>query len=174
MSRSYDIIYLQETKLTTNQAPFTRAKWGSEHVFIASPDACRRGAITLFHSRTTPTHLYVQRDPEGQFIINVASIKDEFYALVNVYGNPGTDVAAQETMTTVYNHLEHVHQTFQIQHCIMGGDFNFVLQPSDTHSISAKPRAEAMCRTIITSFDLFDVAALTSNNPGHTYFRHRR
>ena len=31
-----------------------------------------------------------------------------------------------------------------------------------------------MCRTIITNFDLYDVAALTSNNPGHTYFRHRR
>ena len=89
---------MQETKLTTNQAPFIRAKWGSEHVFIASPDACRRGAITLFHSRTTPTHLFVHCDPEGQFIINVAIIKDEFYALVNVYGNPDTGVAALATM----------------------------------------------------------------------------
>ena len=84
MGRSYDIIFLQETKITTNQAPFIRAKWGSDYVFISSTGVARRGAITLCHQRTTPTHLYVHSDPEAQCIVNVVIIKDEFYVVINV------------------------------------------------------------------------------------------
>jgi exonuclease III len=174
MARSYDIICLHKTKISINQAPFIRAKWGSDHVFISSTGSASRGAITLFHQRTSPTHLYVHSNPQGKFIINVAVIKDELYAVINVYGHPDTDAAALTTMSSIHDQLQHIHQNFQIQHCIMGGDFNFVLQPSDTLSTSSKPRAEDMCPTIITALDLFDLAALTSNNPGHTYFRHRR
>ena len=76
MARSYDIICLQETKISTNQAPFIRAKWGSDHVFISSTGAASRGAVTLFHQRTSPKHLYMHCDLLGQFIINVAIIKD--------------------------------------------------------------------------------------------------
>ena len=174
MSRPYDIICLQETKISQNQAPFIRAKWGGDSVFISSLGTASRGVVTLFHQRTSPTHLYVHCDPLGQFIINVAIIKDELYVVVNVYGNPDTDAAALTTMSSIHDQLQHIHQNFQVQHCVMGGDFNFVLQPSDTYSTSSKPRAEDMCRSIISAFDLFDVAALNSNNPRHTYFRHRR
>ena len=160
MARSYDIICLQEMKISTNQAPFIRAKWGSDHVFISSTGVASRGAVTLFHQRTSPTHLYVHCDPLGQFIINVAIIKDELYVVVNVYGNPDTDAASLTTMSSIHDQLQHIHQNFQVQHCVMGGDFNFVLQPSNTLSTSSKPRAEDMCRSIITAFDVFDVAAL--------------
>ena len=106
-------------------------------------------------------------------MINVCKIKDEYYVIINTYGDPGTDLAALSTMSSIHNQLQHVHQNFQIQHTVMGGDFNFVLQPSDTHSTSSKPRAEAMCSSILTDFDLFDVAAILSSSPSHTYFRHR-
>ena len=85
MARAYDITLFQESKLDTNQAPFLRAKWGGgqDHVFISSPGGARRGTITLFHPRTSPTHLYGFADPEGQFMINVCKIKDEYYVIIN-------------------------------------------------------------------------------------------
>ena len=88
MARSYDIICLQDTKITINQAPFIRAKWGSDHVFISSTGVARRGAITLFHQRTSPTHLYVHSNPQGQFIINVAVIKMSFMLWSMCMGTP--------------------------------------------------------------------------------------
>ena len=60
-----------------------------------------------------------------------------------------------------------------IQHIVMGGDWNFVLHDPDTTSTSRKPRAEAVCRTILDSLDLYDVAALQATHPGFTYFRYQ-
>ena len=109
MARSYDISFLQETKITKIKLQLLEQ---NGDVFISSTGVARRGAITLCHQRTTPTHLYVHSDPEGQFIVNVVIIKNEFYVVINVYGNPDTDAAALATMTAIHDQLQHVHQNF--------------------------------------------------------------
>ena len=76
-------------------------------------------------------------------------------------------------MTELLRNMEQVRQAFVIQHTIMAGDFNFVLNVSDTTSHTWKPRAEATCTTIINTFDLYDAAALQSSISQHTYCRHR-
>ena len=71
------------------------------------------------------------------------------------------------------HHLEHISTNYPIQRTILGGDWNFVLHDADTTSTSRKPRTEAVCRTILDTLDLYDVAALQSTHPGFTYFRHQ-
>ena len=172
-ARKNDIIFCQEVKLKTEQLSMVRSKWGSNGVFLSSSGASRRGALTLLHARLDAHILHEVKDNNGQFHILVARIRSEIYMLVNVYGAPDTDGEAEIVMTELSRNIEQVTHTHIVQHIIMAGDFNFVLQDTDTTSHTRRPRAEAMCTTIINTYDLYDVAALQSNAPQHTYFRHR-
>ena len=173
-ARLYDISMFQETKLQIDSASQIRSKWRSNQVFMACTQAPRRGVITLIHPRIDPTHLHEITDPNGQFHILVTRIKEENFLLCNTYSDPDTDLNALVTMTTISNHLDNIKQLFSIQHTLMAGDFNFVMRSTDTNSTSRKPRAEAAFRTIVEVHDLYDVAAMQSPTPAHTYFRHRR
>ena len=173
LARRHDITFCQETKLKKDQMSMIRAKWGSKDVFMSTTNSARRGVLTLLHPRLGAKILHEISD-NGQFHILVTSIKSEIYMLVNIYGSPANDTEANEVMTSLLRNIEQARQSFVIQHTIMAGDFNFVLNDSDTTSHTRKPGAEATCTTIINTFDLFDVAALQSNMPQHTYFRHRR
>ena len=59
------------------------------------------------------------------------------------------------------HHLEHISTNYPIQHTILGGDWNFVLRDADTTSTSRKPRTEAVCRTMLDTLDLYNVAAMS-------------
>ena len=172
--RKFDISMLQETKLTTQNTAFLKNKWGSDHVYLSSPGTARRGVVTLVHPRLSPVVLLATSDPHGQYYINLLSIKDSNYLVLNIYGCPDTDASALATMKEVTDKLEDIHTRFTIDHIIIGGDFNFVMEDRDTRSTSRKPRAEAQFLTIMNIFDLYDVAALHTATPLHTYFRHRR
>ena len=172
-ARQHDITFLQETKLKTSQASFIRNKWGSNNIFMACVGSARRGVLTLVHPRLNPTYLHEISDPNGQFHLLVALLQGETYLLVNVYGNPDSDRQAENTMGAILANMDNVVAAFTIRHIVMAGDFNFVLSPTDTTSSSRKPRAEAVCSTIIETHDLYDAAALQSPTPMYTYFRHR-
>ena len=172
--RQFDVAMLQETKLTAPNTAFLKAKWGSDHVYLASPGTARRGVITLIHSRLSPNVLLNHPDPHGQFYINLLVIKDLTYLILNIYGSPDTDAAALATMKNVTDKLEDIYARFSVDHIIIGGDFNFVMEDRDSRSTSRKPRAEAQFLTTMNTFDLYDVAALRTATPLHTYFRHRR
>ena len=162
LARRHDITFCQETKLKIDQLSMIRAKWGSKDVFMSTTNAARRGVLTLLHPRLGAKILHEVRD-NGQFHILITSIKSEIYMLVNIYGSPDNDTEANEVMTSLLRNIEQARQAFVIQHTIMAGDFNFVLNASDSTSHTRKPRAEATCTTIINTFDLYDVAALQSN-----------
>ena len=172
-ARQNDITFCQESKLKVEQLSMVRSKWGSNDVFMSSSGASRRGVLTLLHPRLGAHTLHEVKDNNGQYHILVSRIRSEIYMLVNVYGAPDTDREAELVMTELSRNLEQVTQTHVVQHIIIAGDFNFVLRDVDTTSHTRRPRAEAMCTTIINLYDLYDVAALQSNVPQHTYFRHR-
>ena len=172
--RDYDVAFLQETKLRRTRIPFIKAKWGNDHVYHSTTDGPSRGVLTLISSRCSPTVIHEATDQNGQYHIILVNIRDSNYLLVNFYGNPDTDAAAYNTMTALRDTLEGIQQRFTIDNIVMGGDFNLVLSDQDSNSSSRKPRAEGKLLTILNTFDLFDSAALYSNNPKHTYFRHWR
>ena len=171
-ARQYDFSFLQETKLQRSQASIVRAKWRTNDIFMSCADTSRRGVLTLVNQRNDPSYLHTVDDPNGQYHLLVVRIRGENYMLCNIYGNPDEDRNAEATMLAISNHMDNIAQLFAIQHTLLAGDFNFVLQDSDTTSVTRKPRAEAVCNTIINVHDLFDVAALQSPHPRHTYFRH--
>ena len=172
--KKYDISLLQEVKLTADNTAFLKAKWGNDHVYLASSGGPCRGVLTLIHPRASPVILRTDFDPNGQFCIVLARIHDNNILISNVYGNPDLDAAALATMVEVNRRIESFQTQFNVDSHIMAGDFNMVLERRDTNSGSRKPRAEAQLMTIINTFDLFDIAGLLSMNPKHTYFRHRR
>ena len=172
--KAYDISLLQETKLTPNNLLFLKAKWGSDLVYLASPGTARRGVITLIHPRCSPIILFEIADPKGQYHIAVIRIKDTNYVVGNIYGNPDTDIDAYTTLADVTNKLERIKAQFNIDHYVIGGDFNLCLERRDSTSSSRKPRAESQLITIINTFNLFDAAAILHQSPKHTYYRARR
>ena len=173
-ARLYDITFLQETKLKLAQRAIIRTKWGSNNIFTSCDETSRRGVVTLIHPRISPTYLDAIEDPNAQFHIVVCIIKGENYMLINTYSDPDTDAHAEATMNRILRTMDDLKRRFTIHNIVMAGDFNFVLRDDDTTSHSRKPRAEAVCNTIIHQHDLYDVAALQSLTPVHTYFRHRR
>ena len=174
-ARAYSIAFLQETKIQRNQLALLRSKWGSEGIYLSSENnGARRGVLTLIHPNLGAEILQEYNDDRGQFIILIAKIKDEIFLLGNIYSDPDLDANAELTMTNVLNKIQEASEDFNIQHMVLGGDWNFVLQNTDTTSTSSKPRAERVCRTITTQFDLIDVAAIQQNRPLHTYFVNRR
>ena len=59
------------------------------------------------------------------------------------------------------HHLEHISTNYPIQHTILGGDWNFGLRDADATSTSRKPQTEAVCRTMLDTLDLYNVAAMS-------------
>ena len=172
LARDNDLTMFQEVKLKRSQTSHVRSKWGSPNVFLSCASTSRRGVLTLVHPRTDPVYLHQVTDPEGQFHILVVRIRGETFLIANVYGVPDSDRGSEHSLIQLSNHMETISSNFPIQHTIMAGDFNFVLRPQDTTSSSRKPRAEAVCSTILDTMDLYNVAALQSTFPGFTYFRH--
>ena len=86
-ARRYDISLLQETKLSAQNTGRLQLKWGHpDGVFMSSAlEGTRRGVITLFSPRLNVKHLYVHKDDEGQFLLNVAVINDEIFLIANIY-----------------------------------------------------------------------------------------
>ena len=173
-ARHHDVSFFQETKLQRAQTSVVRAKWRTNDIFMSCASTSRRGVLTTIHPRNDPSYLHTVNDPNGQFHLLVVRIRSENYLLCNIYGDPDNDRHSEAVMISVSNHMDNIVQLFSVQHTVMAGDFNFVLQDSDTTSGSRKPRTEAVCNTILNVHDLFDVAALQSPRPRHTYFRHRQ
>ena len=173
-ARQHDVSLIQETKLMPSQTSLVRAKWGSpNNVFMSSATTSRRGVLTLIHPRVNAEPLNTVSHPAGQFHILIARIQSEIWAIINVYGEPGDDRPSEEVMLALNGHMDQLFQDYPIQNTVMAGDFNLVLQASDTTTQTRKPRAEAVLSTIVNVHDLYDVAAIQSPVPAHTYFRHR-
>ena len=171
--RGFDIALLQETKLTTASTAFIRAKWGSPYVYLSTTGRASRGVITLLHSRVAPTILREENDPNGQFHIILATIKETNWLIVNTYGSPEADTPSYDTMLNITRKMEDIQSQHPIDSVVMGGDFNMVLEDRDTTSGTRKPRTEGQLLTILNTFNLYDIAGLQSRFPRHTYFRHR-
>ena len=170
-ARCFDISFFQETKLTSDNVVTIRAKWGP-NVFLSCAATSRRGTMTLIHPRVDPKIIHEFKDDRGQFHVLIVSIRSESFLLVNCYIDPDTDVNAESTMKKISDIMDNAKDLFNISHTIMGGDFNFVMRNEDTNSSTRKPRALAVMTTIEQSHDLYDIAALQSPAPRHTYFRH--
>ena len=165
------ITFFQECKLKHEDLPFLKLKWGSDHVFLSSTDRPSRGVITMLHPSLQPEIIQTDICPRGQFIIITFRTSGTLYTVANVYGDPDTDQAALDTMTRIHNILNDIKTNLNPK-IIIGGDFNTTLEARDSTGPQPKPRAANRLLQMITSLDLYDIQALTSHMPRHTYYQH--
>ena len=172
-AHKYSVILLQETKLKKAKIHYLRNKWGGGHenVYMASAGRAR-GVITLFSPQTGACHVETVEDEQGQFLINVVKIQDCMWFIVNMYGDPDTDEASQRTILRFEDKFEEMERKYVADRVVIGGDFNYTLDPRDSNSTSRKRHAEAQWKTFIEERELYDPEDMVGNNARHTYFRH--
>ena len=173
-ARSYDIALFQETKLRKLKINEIRTKWGNPDVFLSSCRAhfSRRGVLTLFSPRLQVQHLESKDDNEGQFLVNLVLHHTTIIMIINLYGDPDSDQNSLRTLQRLDNVITALMQNYQIGEIICGGDFNFVLDDTDTNFGTRKPQTEAQWRTMIANLQIFDLEVFLTQHPRRTYFRH--
>ena len=165
------VTFFQEVKLKHEDLPFLKLKWGSNHVFLSSTNRPSRGVITLLHPSLNPDIIQTDICPRGQFIIITFRTSGTIFTVANVYGDPDTDLAALDTMNRIQNILRDLKMSYNPK-IILGGDFNTTLEERDSTGPQPKPRAANSLLQTITTLDLYDVSALLSHMPRHTYYQH--
>ena len=125
----------------------------------------------LRHPSLNPDIIQTDICPRGQFIIITFRTSRTIFTVANVYGDPDTDLAALDTMNRTQNILRDLKMSYNPK-IILGGDFNTTLEERDSTGPQPKPRAANSLLQMITSIDLYDVSALLSHMPRHTYYQH--
>ena len=172
-AKQVDIMMYQETKLKPEKIIDVRLKHGfHQGCFMAShPQGSRRGVLTLFHPRLRVIHLENKADHLGQYLINVIVFNGHRMLIINVYGDPDTDVASLATLNRLHDDINHFLVQYDISSIVMGGDFNLVLYDTDTNTTSRKPNAARKLADMIDELDIHDIALLNSAAPSYTYFK---
>ena len=100
MARSYDIVFFQETKLTTTAVRFLKLKVGNNfHVEASCAESARRGVVTIIKNSIINQIVRTDICQRGQYLVLTVKIGGIKYALVNVYGDPDTDAQSLQTFT---------------------------------------------------------------------------
>ena len=172
MARCYDIVFFQETKLTTTAVRFLKLKVGNNyHVEASCAESARRGVVTIIKNSIINQIVRTDICQRGQYLVLTVKIGGIKYALVNVYGDPDTDAQSLQTFTDLREALieiKAVHDPI----FLMAGDFNVVLEPRDASYPNAKPQTRAKLIDIISEINLFDVIGVLHPFPPRTYFQH--
>ena len=125
----------------------------------------------MLHHSLQPEIIQTDIRPRGQFIIITFKTSGTMFTVANVYGDRDTDQAALETMTRIHNILNDIKMILNTK-IIIGGYFNTTLEEKDSTGPKPKTRAANRLLQMITSLDLYDVSALISHMPRHTYYQH--
>ena len=151
-NKKCNIVFLQETHSTKNLEFQWRSEWGGKICFSHGTSQARGVAILLGRNLAGKI-LEVDRDMEGRFVIVKLEIEKKRILLVNVYG-PNTD--DPEFFCTLFKKL----QNFTMDHVIMGGDFNTVLDYTVDKSDMTKHRnskAAEYINSCIETSELLDI-----------------
>lgn len=120
-SKNFDIVFLQDTHLTTRALPFFDTLWRGT-CFHSCFSARSRGTSILFSSSLQFHFLAEKRSECGNYHIVECQINRETFLFVNVYG-PNEDKPA------FYEDLSALIGQFNVDFIILAGDLNFVMNP---------------------------------------------
>lgn len=114
-----DIIFLQDTHLTTRTIPYFDMLWNGK-AYHSCKSNFSRGTSILIRSSVSHNVIVEESCPEGNFKIIVCEIQMNRYTLVSVYG-------PNEDQPEFYEGLENCLEASLSENMIIGGDWNFVL-----------------------------------------------
>ena len=121
-NQNYDIIFLQDTHLTKTSTHYFNSLWQGKCYHSCHTNR-RRGASILIKRTVQHTIIDIKHSDCGNFVIIACKLGTETYLMVNIYGPNDDD-------PNFYTVLTNMLRTYETDHIIIGGDFNFVINPS--------------------------------------------
>ena len=121
--KNFDVCLLQETHMENKDLSLWKQQW-SGRIYASCGDSKSKGVAILINPKLGNTVEQLYQDVDGRIIIISINICDKNFLIVNVYG-PNTD--QPEFIQEVIQAIENVPD---YDYLIMGGDFNFVMNPS--------------------------------------------
>ena len=118
-SSSNDIIFLQETHLTSNTIQYFNAVWPGK-CYHSCKTSHSRGTSILTHPNLSYDLISEQYSNDGNFALIVIKINNNLVTLINIYG-PNDDTPS------FYKHIDSLLEQSPNENIIIGGDFNFVI-----------------------------------------------
>ena len=158
-----NIILLQETHSSFDRELVWRAQWGATLLCAHGSTNARGVAILIKNKVNFEIHEIISHE-HGRYIILDITLEDKRITLVNVYG-PNED--NEEFFLDLIDKIDSLSN----DHCIIGGDFNLVLNPSLDMSEGREnlhPKATDLLLTYMEDTDLIDVWRRL--NPGRKTF----
>lgn len=154
-----DIVFLQETHIRNQDHGRLRGKWVGQ-IFHSNFSFKSRGTAILIKKNVQFTATKVISDSNGRYVIVAGKLYNTLILLVNVYA-PNID--DEQFISSILNILPNL-DTHQL---IMGGDFNFVLDPFlDRSSSRTVPLAKSakLLQTFMKNFKIVDPWRFTFPN----------
>ena len=166
-NKNYDIVFLQDTHLTTKTVPYFDNLWRGRN-FHSCFTSRSRGTSILFSNRLPYTLISNMNSDCGNFHTVACSINNESFLFVNVYG-PNTDNPG------FYEELGNNIAKFNVDFIVIAGDLNFVIDPT-TDSLNYvgenNIRAKQAFLDLTYKFGLIDAWRVT--HPGDRQYSWKR
>lgn len=138
-----DIMFLQETHLKNQDHTRLHKNWIG-YIYHSSFNYKSRGVAILIRKNTPFTLTSTVLDPHGRYVIVTGKLCNTSVVLVNVYAPNHDD---EKFIQSVLSSIPNLHN----HSLIMGGDFNFVLDPALDRS-SAKQQNLSKSAKVIHNF----------------------
>ena len=140
-----DIAFLQETHLTTQEHKKLRREWVG-HVLSSSFNSKARGVAILINKNIPVTIGETIIDPAGRYVLVNCQIYSEPWTLLNLYApNYDDESFIQDIFMKVSGGQQNI---------LVGGDFNFCLDPILDKSATTTSKSKAAKTTLSFMKDL--------------------
>lgn len=161
-----DVLFLQETHLTTEEHGKLRRNGYSQEYSSSYKSGRRRGVSILISSKICFEMLKVVKDKEGRYVLVMGRMAGELVTLMNVYAPPGSD-------WKFYKQLLDLVMVDARGMLIGGGDLNLRLNPLLDSSGNHKQKCNVAKKFRKTMLELGIVDIWRELNPvkrDYTYF----
>ena len=152
-SHNADIVLLQETHSSKNFAKLWRAEWGSAW-YSSHGTSNARGVAILLNRKVSAAaeRIHIRKDKDGRFLVLSMEIQGKLFVICNIYG-PNSD------SPEYFNNLIDTIHDLEFDHLIVGGDFNFVLDPTVDSRNRSPPhyRAREIVKKLMEEGNLSDI-----------------
>ena len=158
-NQEHDVLFLQDTHLTKESCKYFNCLWKGKSYHSCHSNRSRGVSILIKHSLQHDL-IKVQHADCGNFIIVVCKIGTQTYLFANIYGPNDDD-------PIFYQNLASILESFQTNHTIIGGDFNFVINPSIdslNYAREYNTSAKQVFFNFINNADLVDIWRIRNPN----------
>ena len=134
----YNVVLIQEAHIKdVQQLNIWRQEWGG-HMYASYGESNARGVLVLIHPKCDIDVKNINCDDVGRILCMQITVNDVTYSLCNIYAPNSDDPNFFSEVIKMVNRDCYVKS----QSVIMGGDFNFVMDPKIDRLQTASTRTQ--------------------------------